>query len=242
MKKVAYTIGALAMTAGAVSAGGVERAVTSPTLLFEPGNYFEFSFSHAGPDVSGTQAVTVPVAPGIAFPAGASSGNMAEDFTLFSFGLKKQLSDKLDLAIVLDQPIGANVNYRAGTGYIYGGSTATINSNALTAMLRYRVNDNISVYGGLKAERAKGNVALFNGYTMSTSNETDFGYMVGAAYEKPEIALRVALTYNSAITHRFAVTENGAPSLPFETEVPQPVALDFQTGVAKDTLVFGSVR
>lgn len=247
MKQIACAVGALAVTAGSVMAGGVERTVTSPAILFEDGDYFEFSYGHVSPSVSGTQAVTIPVAPGLAFPAGASSRDMSESYTAFSLSLKKQLGDRLHLGLILDQPIGADVKYKPYDGnptgpYVYGGSSAKILSSAVTTLLRYQVNDNVSLYGGLKLEQASGKVALFNGYTMSTSKETDLGYIVGAAYEKPEIALRVALTYASAITHDFDVTENGAPSLPFETEVPQSINLDFQTGVAKDTLVFGAVR
>jgi long-subunit fatty acid transport protein len=245
MKKTTLALGALAMTAGAATAGGVERSVTGPGILFENGNYMEFSFSQASPKVSGNSLLPVPVAPGVTLPAGAPSGDMANSYTNLSFGIKKQLNDKLDLAFLMNQPIGADVTYAAGTGYLYGGSNAVIKSQAMTALLRYKINDNVSVYGGVTAERAEGNVALFNGYTMSTTRETDFGYIVGAAYEKPEIAMRIALTYTSAITHDFdavELTPLGPVNTTFESEVPQSIALDFQTGVAKDTLVFGSVR
>ncbi|SOC04655.1 outer membrane protein transport protein [Phaeovulum vinaykumarii] len=87
---------------------------------------------------------------------------------------------------------------------------------------------------------------------MSTSTETDVGYIVGVAWEKPEIAARVALTYNSKITHDFDATETTLAPLPglaagtyntaFSTNVPQSVNLEFQSGIAKDTLLFGSVR
>ena len=56
----------------------------------------------------------------------------------------------------------------------------------------------------------------------------------------------MALTYNSAIEHSLDTVETGlAPiGLPgtMNVEVPQSVNLEFQTGVAKDTLVFGSIR
>lgn len=240
MKRVIATAGALAFTAGAATAGGVERSVTTPNILFEEGNYVELSFGHASPSVSGTQAI--PVGP---FPLGASTGDMAESYNTVSLGVKTQLNDRLDLSVVFDQPIGANVNYGAGTGYVYGGSTAEITSRAFTGLLRYRLNDSFSVYGGLKLQSAKGEVALFNGYRMNTSTESDVGYVVGAAFEKPEIAMRVALTYVSSITHDFDATETtalGVLNTTFETEVPQSLSLDAQTGIAKDTLLFGSIR
>lgn len=245
MKTTAYALGALALTAATASAGGIERSIIGPAILFENGNYADISFGNASPSVSGVTAIPIPVSPTLVIPPGQNSRNMTEDYSTVSFALKKQLNDKWDLGIVLNTPVGADVSYAPGTGYIYGGSNATIKSQALSAMLRYKVNGNVSVYGGLTAQRAEGEVALFNGYTMSTSRETDFGYMLGAAYEKPEIAMRVALTYTSAITHNFRATEmtpTGPVQTRFESEVPQALTLDFQTGVAKDTLVFGSVR
>ncbi|MGB8622071.1 MAG: outer membrane protein transport protein, partial [Paracoccaceae bacterium] len=167
-------------------------------------------------------------------------------FTTTALSFKTAINDRFDLALVLDQPIGADVDYKAGTGYLYGGSTASLDSSAVTVMGRYKLNGGFSVFGGLRAQSVEGKVALFSGYSLDTSRETDFGYLVGMAYEKPEIALRVALTYNSSITHDFAASEadplNGPASTSFKTEVPQSLNLEFQTGIAKDTLLFGSVR
>lgn len=232
-----------ALVVGTLSAqaGGIERSVFNPAFLFEKGNYFELSFGYAAPDVSGTQAVASPP---FVPAAGGSSGDMAENYSTVSLSLKTQLNDDWALGVVIDQPIGANVDYGSPT-YLYGigaGSSAEVKSSAVTVLAHYRLNDRVSLYGGLKGQQASGTVALFSGYTMSTSKETDYGFVVGAAYEIPDIALRVALTYTSDITHTFAVRENGAASLPFSTTVPQSLALDFQSGVAKDTLVFGSIR
>lgn len=242
MKAVSGAFGALAVTATAAAAGGVERSVTSPALLFEKGNYVELSFGSVSPDISGTQLVPLIV------PAGGNSGDMAENYTQYSLGIKTALTDKLDLAVIMDQPIGAKVAYD-NPEYAYGlgaGSQAEIKSTGLTAMLRYKLDGGFSIYGGIKAQRAKGEVSLFNGYAMNTSTETDFGYLIGAAYERPDIALRVGLTYLSAITHKFAAAETvpgmGVIATDFETEVPQQLTLDFQSGIAKDTLLFGSIR
>ncbi len=91
------------------------------------------------------------------------------------------------------------------------------------------------------AVQTSGEVALFSGYTMETSTETDFGYVVGGAWERPDIAARVSLTYHSEIEHDFEADENGA-STDFSTTTPQSLTLEGQTGVAADTLLFGSVR
>lgn len=207
-------------------------------ILFEEGTYAELTFAIVSPNVSGVQQVPVP--PTV---AGAQSGDMTNTYRNLSFGFKSDLSDMLSLAVILDEPIGANVSYAAGTGYVYGGSTATVNSRALTTVLRYKLPSNVSVYGGFRYQEADGDVALFNGYTLTTDTARDVGYLVGVAWEKPEIAARVALTYNSSITHQFTTIENIAPTATsMTTKIPQSVNLEFQTGVAADTLVFGSVR
>ena len=237
-------VAAGALAGGMASAAGVERTPFSSAILFEEGTYAEFSIGRVEPDVSGTQVTTL----GGALPGaiGAASGDVAPGYTTFSLGVKTQATDRVSLAFTLDQPIGAAANYDTA-GYVYAGSIADLDANAATLLARYRATDAISVYGGVRALQTKGAVTLFNGYSLDTSRETDFGYLLGAAYEMPEIALRVALTYQSKITHDFD-SQEFIPTVPatvpgeFAVEIPQTVTLEFQSGVAEDTLVFGSVR
>ena len=230
MKPQMMIAGLTVCASGAAFAGGVERSAQSVAILFEEGRHVELSFGHFAPSVSGTRA-------------GTASGDMASSYTTVSLGYKMDIGDRMNLALILDQPIGANVAYPAGTGYLLQGTTAELTSSAITALLRYKFDNNVSVYGGLRHETVKGVVSLpFIDYTLTTNNDTELGYVVGVAWEKPEIAARVALTYNSAITHSLDSVEGGDATEGFDTEVPQSVNLDFQTGVAKDTLLFGSVR
>jgi long-subunit fatty acid transport protein len=209
-------------------------------LLFEDGDYAEVSVSNSAPDVSGVVGGVL------------ESGDMAPNYTSVRLGYKRAINDKLDLALIYDESIGADVNYAAGTGYPLAGLTAELNGFDVTGLLKYEVQPNISVYGGLRVQSLE---ATLNGlpvpsvpaiYGLSVDRTTEIGYVLGAAYEKPEIALRVALTYNSAIDHGFDAQDsfNGSPNPPsnFTTTIPQSVNLEFQTGVAADTLVFGSVR
>ena len=82
---------------------------------------------------------------------------------------------------------------------------------------------------------------------MANGSTEDTGYIVGAACEKPEIALRAALTCESAITHDFPTTKTLAPlggtiQTTTTIEMPQSPALDFQSGIATDMLLFGLIR
>lgn len=233
MKRLMWATTAIVAATSAVHAGGVERSSQSVAILFEQGRYVELSYGHFDPSVSGS------VGGGL-----LSSGDMASSYNSWSLGYKMDIGDRMAFAMILDQPIGANVNYPAGTGYPLAGSTATLSSSAITALLRYKFENNVSVYGGLRYETVHGEVTLpaFGPYTLDTNYDSELGYVVGVAWEKPEIAARVALTYNSAITHSMESVEYGAIAGTFDTEIPQSVNLEFQTGIAKDTLLFGSIR
>ncbi|NJS38579.1 MAG: hypothetical protein HC783_05695 [Rhodobacteraceae bacterium] len=233
MKRSLTTALAVAAAATSAHAGGVERSTQSVAILFEQGRYAELSFGTFAPDVQGVE----PVALG-----GQSSGNIAPRYNTYSLGYKMDVGERMDFALIIDQPIGADVAYPTGTGYLLQGSTAKLSSSAITALLRYQFENNVSVYGGLRYQTVHGEVALSSGYTLNTNHDSELGYVVGVAWEKPEIAARVALTYNSAITHSLESVESGSSTAGFETEVPQSVNLEFQTGIAKDTLLFGSIR
>ncbi len=251
MGRVLVTTVGLAFGATSAFAGGIERSAQSVSPLFEQGNYAEFSFGAFNPDVSGFGAGPF---------TGTSSGDMAGSYGTFSFAYKRVLKDNLDIALIVDQPIGADVDYPiANAPYPFAGSTAEVKSLAVTGLLRYKFPSNISVYGGLRAQRVEGTLhieaplALFVqnapgmlNYTLEGKPDYRLGYVVGVAWEKPEIAARVALTYNSAIKHTFDTIETGLAPVPLTStmpvEVPQSINLEFQTGIAADTLLFGSIR
>lgn len=223
---------ALVLGTLSAQAGGIERNVFNPGFLFQSGNWVELSFGVVSPDVSGG------IGP-------LQSGDMVETYSTFSGAIKQQLTDSFALGLVVDQPTGVDVSYPTGTGYPFAGTTATINTVQVSVLGHYRFSERVSAYGGLRAERAKGDVVVtpLGPYRMSTNNDLAYGFVIGAAYEIPEIALRVSLSYVSDVTHDFAATDNLAPTpADFSTTVPQSVNLDFQTGIAKDTLLFGSVR
>lgn len=230
MKRALAIAGGVFLSASTALAGGIERSSQSVSILFKEGNVAEFSLGALSPDVSGV------------FAGAVSSGDMAPSYTNFSLSYKRALNDNLDMALIIDQPIGADVSYPASAApYPFFGATAEVESVAVTGLLRYRFPNNISVYGGLRVQTTDAIVDLPSGggpYALAVDEQTDLGYVVGGAYERPDIAMRVALSYNSAITHTF---EDNAGT-PFDVEIPQSVHLEFQSGIAQDTLLFGSVK
>lgn len=237
MRKLLLSTVALSAVAAPALAGGVERSNQSVAVLFEQGRYLEFGAVAGSPSVSG---VLGPF----------SSGNMTESFLNFGVAYKADLNSTWSYALVYNQPYGASVSYPL-VAYPFAGSTAKLTAHALTGILQYNLPSNLSVYAGLRAQTLDADASVnavpsFSGYTASADRDFDFGYLVGAAYERPDIALRVSLTYNSAIDHELDTVETGFTALPVSSvtpiTTPQSLHLEFQTGIMADTLLFGGIR
>ncbi len=244
MKHLLTGTAALMLTAAPVFAGAIERAPQSLGILFEEGNYVEFGVGRVSPELSGNDVGT-----------GTSSGDIAKNYNFFGLGYKHQFNENLSGAIIVEQPFGADMYYPTTGSAMLGGTAVTIDSTTYTALLRYKFDNNIGIHGGIRGSHASGDVHLrglgygpVNGYSADLDGTWGWGYVLGASWEKPEIAARVSLTYNSPVTHDFDTTETfmGAPLRPGQTttsvDTPRSWTLEGQTGVAADTLVFGSIR
>jgi long-subunit fatty acid transport protein len=253
MKNFTAICGILCAMAGAAHAGGIDRSGQPISIIFEKGNYAELSYGWINPSVSGNDD---------AMFGGRGTGSVAGDHNLPGLALKYDFTDKLSGAIIYDQAYGADILYPIGQSIAFGGTSAQMDSEGLTGLLRYKFNENFSVHGGIRASKAGGEVTLaglaysapdgsngLNGYNVNFDNAWGTGYVAGVAYERPEIALRVALTYYSKVEHELDTVETlpanlGGVSLASVTTVDTPQAwhLDAQTGVAEDTLIFANIR
>jgi long-chain fatty acid transport protein len=232
---------ALLMTTTSAFAVGLDRSFQDIDAIFESGNYANLMFGWTQPNLTGTDVLGNPIS------------NVGQDFSVTALGLKMDINDQLSFGIILDQPYGADVLYGGDPALtMLGGTAATLNSTAINALLRYKFNESFSVHGGLRYQTLSGDVtlsglsySLLTGYNVSLEEGSGTGYIVGAAYEKPEIALRVAVTYFSEIENEFDTVETSIFGETVSTTTvnsPEAVNLDFQTGVAADTLVFGQIR
>lgn len=252
MKTSAITVAALLASTVSAHAVGLDRSGQRIGILFGEGNRVELSFGYTDPDLTG-QTINSPA---LGPFANQPIDNVADSFLLANIGLKYDVSEQLSFAVIADEPYGSDVFYPGNpAASALGGTGATVDSFAITALARYKFDENWSVHGGLRYQEVSAAVTLggvafgaVNGYSGSFASAGDVGFVVGAAYEIPAIALRVAVTYNSSTTHDLPTTESGLPipalngSSVTEVETPESVNLDFQTGVAADTLVFGSIR
>ena len=130
---------------------------------------------------------------------------------------------------------------------VNGLSTELLGAALINAPGARAAVDVISNYNALETA-VDGRKVLFgaDGYKFNMKQDTSVGFLLGAAYEIPDIALRLAASYRFETDHSAATTESmlGQSSVPGTVDyvTPQSFNLDFQTGVAKNTLLTANFR
>ena len=253
--KINTVVAVLLATTSMATAGGMDRATTGTSTLFEKGSYAELSYASTAPSIGPNANLLLGLAGGM---------NVTQSFTTTQFSFKTDLNDKLSVAISSNNnPFGVDVDYDdfATGGGAYAGITslrANLGSTAVTSMARYKITDRVSAIAALKyqtvsgtadvsvpltaASQALGGPAVDGDVSLTRASDTNF--IVGASYEIPEIALRVVGTYESEATFDPSVIAEtiGANTGPGQIKTPEVLMLEFQSGVAANTLVFGSIR
>lgn len=238
MKTTLKTAAALVIAGSAAQAGGLDKSGQKLDSFFEKGTHAEFGFSYASPNVTGTHS-------------SGNSGKVPNAGFNYGAAFKTDLSDKTSVALIFDRPFAADVAY-SEAGYFLDGTTADLNAHALTGLVRYKFDNNFSLYGGLRAQTLKASTRkLINGgthdYNIATESDQAFGYALGFAWENPKKAQRITLTYNSAITHENAAVEDyNSGTLsgtdPVTIKTPQSINFNARTAINRRTVVFAGAR
>lgn len=222
-------------------AAAMDRSGQSISAFLQPNNYFEAGISILDPTVSGTSTT------------GGKISDMGDDYYFPSAALKLQLNENFSFGLLYDQPFGAATTYSDGTtstGAPLAGTTVDVKSQNLTALVGFQPNKNINLYAGAAYQEVEGSLKLSSlGYTANLESDGNYGWVAGAAYMIPDIALKASLTYRSKIDHSLPTKEStpltgGIVTNSKDTEIstPQSVNLDFQVGVMANTVAFANVR
>jgi long-chain fatty acid transport protein len=229
-------LGAVLAT-GTALAGGFDRTGQDTSIMLKEGSLVEITSVSVNPKITGTQT-----------GAASATGEVAPNYNFTNVGFRTNVSDNFAIAIIQENPFGVDVDYTLGTpGASWSGLKAEVESSSTTLLTSYDM-DNVTVYGGLKNQSLSASATnpLLAGYTITSTADSSLGYVLGVAIENPEIAMKVALTYHSKINHDIAIIENHAliTATPgtLETTTPESFNLDFQTGIAENTLLFGTIR
>ena len=251
----------LLLSASIALAGGFELQTLDTSIMYSEGNQASISTAKIDASIKG-------VNPAI---GAASSRDVVKDQTVTNIATKFNVGENLSFglstyrsgSIQLDGGNGLNGNIAP---------TADVNLDSTAMMAIYNLNGNFSFLGGVtQNDIGDGNVTTLGG-SYAVSSTSKMGYLIGVAYSMPEIALRAELTYQPqtkfATTTAFtpsdavvcaamapvacpnpgvfdltkaAITAAGAASVT-NLSLPDTIAFNFQTGIAKDTLLTASYR
>jgi len=225
--KTAMVITAVAISSNAFGVAGLDRLVFTPSFLFEKGNYAELTLARAEPKVS---------------PTLLPSSNVAEDVDSLKFAYKHQVSEKFGLGLMINtQPVGVDVNYKSIPNPAINFLRGSVSAKSYIALGHYKVTDRISAFGGINHQRQKGNADLGSG-PLTFGHDSDTGFIVGGAYSIPKIAMRASLFYESDLEFSHETGGLGGPASNTTSGTPKSITLELQSGIAKNTLLFGSIR
>ncbi|MEM8788541.1 MAG: outer membrane protein transport protein [Pseudomonadota bacterium] len=236
--------------------GALERAAPNTTrILFEEGTYIEVSGALIFPSLSGEGDDF-----GGAFVApGTDTGDLLSTFAQIGAAVKFDLTDRISGAVIFDQPNGVDTFYPGefAPGSGFAGTNADYTSRQFSFIGAFDVTKNITAYAGVRLDSVDADAEfdftpILSGgalgpYSIEAANDLGVGWLAGAAFQIPSIALRLAVTYYSNVDFShdtLEIFEGSTPLLMTETNLstPDSVTIDFQTGVAPNTLLFGSVR
>lgn len=246
MKRTLINMAVLGSILGAsmAHAGGWDRSGQDTSIIMKEGSLLELTSISVAPKVTGENRVL----------ATGSTGDVTPDYSYTNIGFRTDINDDFSLAVIQEEPFGASVDWtESGGAYQQAGVKAKIETDSTTVLVGYDLND-ITLFGGIKNQSFGAEAVTSSGpsrqYTITSTPDSSLGYVIGAGFEKPEIALKVSLSYHAKVNHQVSVVETVVAALnPVEASpstlaasTPSSFNLTFQSGIAENTLLFGSVR
>ena len=247
------------------NAEGLERFNIDPSFLFNEGNSANVSFASVSPSIGATEGnAAFKAANNIELFDLESGLEVAPSFSAVTGSVKTSIGDKIDLGIwYSNSGNGVAINWGNIAAATSAGTSADFTIEAdlkmptLAALAKYQITDNISAFGGLKRVTVNDGAYVKLGSDLTGDNAineqshwilsetSEMGMVYGAAYEMPDIALRVSLMIEDDIDLTIATTVGAglAPAAGNSTaSIGDAMTLNFQSGIAEDTLLFGSIR
>ena len=216
--------------------GGWEADRLDTSIMYNDGGYAEVSTKSISYGVYATNQSSV-------------KHKMAKDQDRTSFSFKTQygnfdigVSSYNSGAIQLDGQATA-----AGTSLV---PSADVTARSLALLGKYRINENMSAFAGLNRYEVETSTVTTLAAIYEVSGD-ELAPVVGVAYEMKDIALRVEGIFQAetemSLTAKSGAKAGGvanatAISAASTLVIPQTITLNFQSGVAEDTLLFGSIH
>lgn len=253
MKKTILIITSI-LTASNVYAAGFEDTRLNTSFMYDEGHSVTLQMVRKSFDVKGDTLAT--------------NRSVLADRTTSSLSAKYQLNEDLSFGLTAYNSGAINLNYQgagsnpAGTVINNSGPKVSLSTNSVALLANYLINDSLSLMAGARYDRYKvaqadiyRGAAAFGspstaGFSIpSVRSDTDVVPIIGAAFSKPEIAMRVELLYQGKAEAVMPTTcstlfigGTGCTSYNTTAGLPELVTLKFQTAIAKDTLLLGSIH
>ena len=221
--------------------GGWEASRLDTSIMYQDGGYAEVGTTSIDYDINGTTQA-------------GKKHKMAKDQNRTTLGFKSQygnfdvgISSYMSGAIQMDGQSAHATGCPGNPAACSVVPSADVTVDSLTLLARYRINENMSAIAGLnRSDISNGKVQTASGYYVVSGDE--IAPILGAAYENKEIALRVELLMQIETDMPLNVKSSLSPLLATTSvsggkmALPQTMTLNFQSGIAEDTLFFGSIH
>ena len=238
MKKVSILTGSLIVgMTSCLFAGGYESNALSTSFMYEEGGefnaYSEVSYGSRSYDIKGTVY--------------APTGSAVKDQTSTTISVKYDVTDNITVGFTNYNQGSIQLDYsEAGSAGAAALPVVDLTIDARVLMAKYNISENIGFIAGVKQTVVKDATAnIFQSVPLGASSITggnEIGYVYGAVYTRDDIAMRVELTAETSTDFELATTNTGIPDGTTLGSTPDYLNLYFQSGIAEDTLLYGSVR
>ncbi len=131
LKTLAVAVAAFSV-ASVASAAGLDRSGQDVTAFFQDGVYAETVYTYIDADVSGNDNAYVGDS-NTAYVEGNKTGDIAEDYDFFRYGVKADINDTFSVGILYDEPFGASAEY-TGNNNFTGSPVAAIDDLIATRL------------------------------------------------------------------------------------------------------------
>ena len=246
MSLVKYAgISLIAMSASMGHAGGMEDSALSAGFMFEDGKYGSVSLKSQAPSIKAKVG-------GVS----AMSKSVVGSVTSTNIKAKMDVLDNISVGITYYRQAGIKLDYQGSwslaglAGAVPAATVAAglpkvdLDVTALAGLVKYDFNDNISALVGVKNGTASDATVLIpsSSVNAAATGKSSLSYVVGAAYEIPEIALRAELVYETSADYVLATTFTGIGAGTVNASTPNYTNLYVQSGIAEDTLAYATIR
>lgn len=127
------------LTATAAQAAGLDRSGQDVTAFLQDGTYAEAVYTYIDANVTGKDT------------AGKDTGDIAEAYDFFRYGVKADINDTFSVGVLYDEPFGAAIKYDGNSNFVADkNATATIFAQAINQATKAQLNDSFTYRRAIK--------------------------------------------------------------------------------------------